>query len=548
MRGEALMATGLLPATQPQTRVQRTRIALRIAAIAPYILALFFCLWALRGVTRTDVVDTDAARHAMNGAFIYDLMRMGYIQHPGGFGMTYYGHLPALSMPYHPPMFPAIESIFFALFGVNLLTARLVVAIAVGICAFLLYRLTQATFNSDVLAACVTVTTLSLTTFQVVARDVMLEFPSMAFALGALYVMRDMDRDFPVRRALLFASLAAMAFWTKQHTVFLAAMPVMYALLSRRPRLLLSRPIWISCGLCGVAALGLLVVSLHFDGAGLDQAGITPHGYYWGRGFVINIRRYSKWIADSSHGLPGIFAACSLAIYLWGRARRGQRQLGVNLYLAWILLMTALLLVTAGDVRYMFFILPPAIVVGYAMLFRGGANLWGERRAWYLPVAFATAWFVTGLFFPLEFLRGPGEAARIVVSDSPTRVLYAGEGDGNFIFAVRSLDGKLRTTVVSAEKLPAETFEPAAFERFCRQYGIEWIVLEAVTKQHKWSSVGTMPAASMKLERTIPLESDRTRWRQGEIRVYRFNAPAHHPGGVLELPVPKIHRSIGVKL
>src|SRR4029077_11664838 len=145
------------------------------AAWIPYVLAVFFSLSAMWGVGNTDVVDTDAARHAMNGAFIYDMIRGGHIMHPIEYAKQYYGHLPALSMPYHPPLFPAIEALSFALFGVKLLTARLAVAVSVGICALVLYWLVQSTLASNILAACVTLTTLSLWTDQLVSRDVMLE-------------------------------------------------------------------------------------------------------------------------------------------------------------------------------------------------------------------------------------------------------------------------------------------------------------------------------------------------------------------------------------
>ena len=543
------MASGVLPTQRSRVRTRENRAATRMAAWAPYVFAIFFSIWALRGVTTTDVVDTDAARHAMNGAFIYDVVRAGQIQHAGQYGMWYYGHLPAISMPYHPPMFPLIEAVFFAMFGVKLFTARLAVAVTVGICTFLLYRLTQATSNSHALAACATITTMSLTTFQLVATEVMLEFPAFAFILAALWVLRDLDPFFSAGRALLFAALSAAAMWTKQHAVFLGAMPVIYALLSGRSRLLLRKPIWISIGVFSASALALLILSLHFNGVGLDQAGIASQHVWWGLGIVINVRRYAAWMGDNAIGLPGLFAVCSVVAYLWGVLLRGRQNLGSSLYLAWILLVVPLLLVTAGNIRYLFFLLPPVIVFGYAMLFRGCACLWGERHAWYVPAAFAVAWFVTGLMFTPEFLRGPGAAAAAVVRGVPARVVYTGEADGNFIFAVRSLDPKLETIVISGEKLKSETFEAAAFERFCLQYGIDWIVMEEGTKVHKWSALQTSAPRSMKLERTIPLESNRTRWQHGEIRIYRFIAPAgQHPGGVVDLPVPKIHRTIGVHL
>src|ERR1051325_6902669 len=104
----------------------------------PCALALLFFFVAFRGVSRTDVVDTDAARHAMNGAFIYDLLRTGHWSSPIEYAKAYYSQYPALSMPFHPPLFPAIEALFFAVFGVKLLSARIAVAVCAAISAILL--------------------------------------------------------------------------------------------------------------------------------------------------------------------------------------------------------------------------------------------------------------------------------------------------------------------------------------------------------------------------------------------------------------------------
>src|SRR5207302_10496406 len=132
----------------------------------PYSLALVFFLFALRGAGQTDVIDTDAARHAMNGAFLYDLVRTGNWLHPVAYSKIYYAQYPALSMPYHPPLFPAMEAIFFAIFGVKLLTARLLVAVCAGLSAALLYRLVNVTLGGPMLAACVTIASFSLWTVQ----------------------------------------------------------------------------------------------------------------------------------------------------------------------------------------------------------------------------------------------------------------------------------------------------------------------------------------------------------------------------------------------
>src|SRR5215471_16124288 len=98
--------------------------------LAPLLLAIFFGILSLRGVAGSSIADYDPPRHALNGAFVLDLFRHGKVLHPVQFGYWYYSRLPALSLPYHPPVFPAIEALAFAVFGVSPVVARLTVAVA----------------------------------------------------------------------------------------------------------------------------------------------------------------------------------------------------------------------------------------------------------------------------------------------------------------------------------------------------------------------------------------------------------------------------------
>jgi 4-amino-4-deoxy-L-arabinose transferase-like glycosyltransferase len=517
------------------------------AAWIPYVLAIFFFLSALWGVGNTDVVDTDAARHAMNGAFMYDMIRGGHIMHPIEYAKQYYGHRPALSMPYHPPLFPAIEAVLFALLGVKLLTARIAVAMSVGICALLLYRLVQSTLASNMLAACVTVTTFSLWTAQTVSRDVMLEYPALTFTLSALYCLRERDRTFTIGRALLFGLLAGAAVWTKQHTVFLGAVPILCTLRKGQRHLLLEKPLWIATAIQGAAVLCLIALSKQANGTGIDQVNTSVKDIHWI--FTYTAPAYFTWIVADMRGFAGCFAFTVIAVYLASLRKRSGKTAHLGIYFAWIF-SYALVLLALGDInsRYLFFAFPASITIGYAWLFQGCASFWGERRAQIVTYGFALAWLVIGFFVPREFLRGPGEAAAFVTQGSPARILYAGEADGNFIFAIRSLDPQLQMTVIPAGKLPPSSFEPDALEEFCRRYGVDWIVFENVQSKHTWSILADARPAFLKLERSFPIASSRSRWRTGTIDVYRFIIPPNPAGGVLELPVHKIGGSIGVKL
>jgi Dolichyl-phosphate-mannose-protein mannosyltransferase len=539
------MAAGIVDA---QTKFHKPGLPRRLGWLrvgAPYLLALFFALGSLRGISSTGVTQTDAARHAMNGVFIYDLVRTGHLANPIAYAKEYYARLPSLSMPFHPPVFPAIEAIFFALFGVNLLAARLAVAVCVGICAILLYRLVQRTLQNDVLAACVTVSTLSVWTAQFVATDVMLEFPSMVFALAALYCLRDFPAGFSVGRALLFGVLGALALWTKQHAVFVAGVPILYALFSRNWRLLLKPPVWISTAIIGIAVGGLVLLSAPFNYAGANRVSTSLPSFIWNLGW--NVKFYREWLAHNFPGMPGFFAAGSLAAYLIARSRRSLSKFPWAFYLAWILSVPpVLLLVSAADPRYLIYLLPPLFAVGYGMLFQGGISLWGNRLGWVVPAGVTTVWLAAGCLFHPEFLRGPAEAAAFVERGAPVRVLYAGEADGNFIFAARSLDPKLQTTIIPAGKLPGATFSAASMETFCHFYGINWIIFEDVPMAHSWSGLRKQQPKSMHLEKTIPIDSTVPRWRGGVLKIYRFLDPGQGTGRVLQLPVRKLGGNIAL--
>ena len=507
----------------------------RTEAWIPCALALLFFLMALRGVGRTDVIDTDAARHAMNGAFVYDLLRTGHWSSPIEYAKSYYGHYPAISMPYHPPLFPAIEALLFAVFGVKLLTARLAIALAAAISAALLFRLARVTLGHPLLAACVTITTFSLWTVQHVAGDVMLELPALAFTFAAVICLRDLDRSYSMRRALCFALFASAAVWTKQHTVFLGGIPILHAVLTRRWRRLVGAPLLVSTVLFSIAVLALIRLSRMFHGTGIDQISTSTSDVYWI--LTKTLPAYYNWITTALKGLPGVFAAAALGIYAWSARRQQKNRPQLALYFAWVLALSALL-IDLGPVspRYLVFMFPATIMIGYAWLFHGCSRLWSERTANLVIAGFAAAWFAVGMFVPVESLRGPKAAAEVVVQGTPARVLYIGPADGNFVFAVRTLDPQLQMTVLPAGKLPRKMLEDIGIETFCRRYGIEWVVFENVAGRQAWAKIHDGLQAFGNLVKSVPLESNRFRWRAGSVEVYRF-AANNHPNEVLPLPV-----------
>jgi len=517
----------------------------RLLQAAPLLLAAFVAMWSLRGLEANNIIDTDAARHAMNGAFVRDLVASGSVLQPIEYGKQYYGRLPSLSMPYHPPLFPAIEALFFWALGVNLFAARLAVALAAGVAVYLLYRLILATHSSHALAAAVVLTFFLWPPSQLAAADVMLEFPALAFLLGAIWCLRGIGHEYSLRAGILFALLAGAGVWSKQHAVFLGLVPFAYIILSRRFRLLGQKTIWISSALFGAQVIGLWMLNRPFNRSGGDQA---PPPNEFGAIAIHNADYYrhalGRYIGDA-----GVLLLVGILLLSLIDAWAERRLVGRALYPAWAatgLLM--LLWLGAYDIRYLMFVLPPLVVMAYAALARL-ARMVSLRWAWVAPAAVAAAFAARDVTMPTPFLRGPAESAAAVLQHSPKRVLYCGMADGNFIFSVRSLDRSRSTAVLSGDRLPPSVFEVEAFEKFAHRYGVEYVLIEYPAKDDvPYFGLAETPTRSMVLEREITMDSYPPRWRGRVLRMYRFTNPSPHPEDMLLLNVNKLAPSMEFRL
>lgn len=512
-------------------------------SVVPFVLAAFFLLWSLRGVSSDNIVNSDAARHALNGVFIHDLLRDGKLFSPVEYGKYYYAHFPALSLPYHPPLFPLIESAFFALLGVKVFTARLVVAIAVAISAVLFYRLVMATHQSHHAAFFCVLTFLSLPHSQWVGSDVMLEFPTLVFVLAALYCLRDFDRDYRLRRGLMFSVFAAAAVWTRQHAIFLGLVPFLLILVQRRWHLLAERTVWISSFVLLLLVLPLAALSMQFGWTGMSQ--VTrgePASSFLLRNLWFYLRALRGWFGL----IPIAVAVLALAYFFLAKRRAQLRAPTITLYLVWALAVFLVLLPLRGfDTRYLFSLAPALVVAAYTALSSVSNS---TRHVVTVALIVFVGWNLASARW---YLFGPAEAAKAIINGQSSRVLYCGTTNGTFIFSARTLDPDLKSVIIRCEKLPQDIFAPGKFDEFAHRYGINYIVLEHTNltqwgKGMAWDQLRSSPTASMILDREIPMSSSEPDLN-GDLRIYRFTNPAREPEDLLRLNMPKIGGQLDVR-
>jgi hypothetical protein len=509
----------------------------RVLTLAPLLLALFFGLWSLRGVSGSSIGDDDSPRHAVNGAFVFDMFRHGKMAHPVEYGYWYYSRLPAVSLPYHPPLFPVFEALIFSIFGVSPFGSRLAVAIATAVAVLLMIRLLRKSHDSPLLALMVTASFFALPTVQRLSNTVMLEIPALVFVLAAFLFLVPDEEILQTRRSLWFAIFAAAAIWTKQ-TVFLFPIPFLYILVSGRWNLLRRSYLWISIFAVGASGIGLAMLARELQWNGINQSWAKMSGLQ---------HLAHNWNYYLHYGLPGLVLVglCLLSYRLPGGRDDFPRD---RLYIAWMLAVVLILLpAPAYSPRYLFFSIPPLLVLFYNGLRRVGSRL-SPQYGWVLAAAVCLLHVAYGLVNAhVVYLRGPDEVANIVHDSGHRRLLYCGDStNGAFIFAVRSNDSTLSTIVIRGDKLPDGTFAPEQLKGFVLRYGIDAVVLERTDHPQAWDELSSETLPFLSLERVLPL-TDSDHQVNGSLSIYRVPNPSRVPESSLPVPITVLGRDVELR-
>jgi Dolichyl-phosphate-mannose-protein mannosyltransferase len=519
----------------------RQRLACALTAaylerLAPVLMAVALGGWSLRGFRGTSVSGDDAPRHAMNGAFILDMVRNWKVRHPVEYGYWYYSHFPALTLPYHPPLFPAFEALTYSVFGVGTLGARLAVSIATTVAALLLFRLISKTHGSLLLAFLVTASFFTLRPTQKLSNMVMLEIPALVFVLASLLFLIPVQEMLARARSLGFGILAALAIWTKQ-AVFLLPLPFLYTALEHNWKLLRRTFFWVNiCGLVA-SALGLAMLPRQLNWNGMNQA--------WTKtGLLERLAHNSNFYLHK--GMLGVVLVmiCLISYRLPG----GRDDFGKDrLYIAW--LAAALLVLIGAPVyspRYMFFAIPPFMLLFYNGLLRLGRSVFPTRR-WLIPVAVCLVSVAYGLTTSrVPYLAGPSEAATFLHNNGYRRLLYCGISHSAFIFALRSNDRSLSSTVIRGDKLPDDIFVPERLNAFISKYGIDAVVLERTKYHQPWNALSPELLPFLSLQ-TVVAVTDSTGQMTGSLSLYRVLKPSKVLNDSLTVPSSVLGRDVELK-
>ena len=157
---------------------------------------------------------SDAARHALNSAFVADLLRDRPWQDPVGYAYHYYAQYPALTILFYPPLLYALTAPFYLLFGVSHEVALLVVFLhyfAFGLGCWRLARCWLAPLPALAFALLMVL----MPEIALWGRQVMTEVPAYAFLVWSLVAFVEHRRSGRIGWLYLSAALLVLAMNTK---------------------------------------------------------------------------------------------------------------------------------------------------------------------------------------------------------------------------------------------------------------------------------------------------------------------------------------------
>ena len=226
---------------------------------------------------------SDGPNHLFDGIFLYEFARELPLSDPRGWAEQFYLRFPTLGIiVYWPPGFAAVEALVFAVFGVSLLAARLLVLTFVVGTGLALYGLGRQLFrnNSGLIAALILIVTPAGARW---AGDVMLEWPATFWmTLAVVTYLRGLRVDRARWPIAMFALSVVMAFFTKQTAGIILPVILLHAALHRDGRRWLFRPLTVWVGvLIAAVVLSYAKLAAPYTALPSQLLAMTPDGVFY---------------------------------------------------------------------------------------------------------------------------------------------------------------------------------------------------------------------------------------------------------------------------
>jgi hypothetical protein len=430
-------------------RTPRTFPGAADVAYSALLVAIVATLFAFGPPTDDSFSWPDSPRHALNGAFVLDLLRDHPVHGLKAYAFNYYSKYPALTILFYPPLFYFILAAFYLVFGVSQSAALVAefacyAALAIGV-----YRLAKSWLPATA-AFGVALILAASPEIAYWGRQVMLDVPSLAFLVwSAVFFQRHLEQN---RAPSLYiaAALLILAMYTKISAGFLGIAYVAMLLQHRGMAVFKDRNTYWIAALSVIAIIPLVILTLEFGQenvrsvAGIADVHTSPASL---SGWIY----YAKQLPAQMGWAAFLAAALGLVVAALQR-ERAKAALFLFLWLAaGYIFFSAIDLKSA---RYSIVLLPPLSILagcGAVGLLRGRPLMAGTA----VCAIGAFTLVATVMWRPVEFVEGYDSVADFIARTAPkdTNVAFSGFRDGSFIFAMRAHGERRDLSIVRVDKL-----------------------------------------------------------------------------------------------
>ncbi|MDR3533191.1 MAG: glycosyltransferase family 39 protein [Rhodopila sp.] len=393
---------------------------------------------------------SDAPRHALNGAFIMDLVRDHPFGHAAAWAMDYYIRYPSLTILFYPPFFYVIEAVCYAIFGVSHAIAQLSVTLFIFLLGVGAYGFSRQWLPRSA-ALGVALMMIGAPEVAYWGRQVMLDIPAYALGLIAMvWVCAYLRHDSPQHLYLAAAFLLA-AIYTKYNAAFLVVPVAAAGLAARGWRILIDRHVLIAIAAGCVASAPAMFMIYKFGSANVGSVAGRPGDL--ARDSLGAWLFYAKLMPHQLGSATVALAAIGVILGLGRRLRAGlEPWMGVML-IAWFA--TGYVFFSAISVREprhdLMALFPVVLLAAFTVSTLAGRGPLGQAAILLLG---AGTYFYSLFWYPPPVVAGYREIAQYVADQAPHGgvVMFSGYRDGNFNFDMREHAERRDLTLLRADK------------------------------------------------------------------------------------------------
>jgi hypothetical protein len=474
----------------------------------------------------TVLLQSDMSRYMMNGVYFYDLFRDLPLSNFIPYTVQYFARYPALSLGHHP-ILPGVALVpFYAIFGISVFSARLMVVTFMLLAGIFWYLLIKLLYDKNIalLSSLLFVTT-PFVVFH--SRIVMSEIPCLAMIILTFYFLCQFCSSEEKKYLIAFAIASVASVYAKQPALFMFPFYFLYFVMTKGIRNLLRKDILIVSIIIALLISPLIPMTLKFSqyNVALTQKVVSQTSQH------IPFHRFYSVIKSvyQSHLSEPVLILSLFSICAW-LFRRDKRD---TIFLLWIIIFYVFSVYFRFTVhRYTIYWIPAFCLLSTTII-----NVF-NHRLWKVLIT-SIIILISGYQFTLAFQSSPNfahgfeETAKYVVDNwKGDSVLYNFYQDpGYFIFFVRKYDQNQNRIVLRADKILATNQMARIIEERIHSKKEIYDILD---------KFGVAYVVTINLKFTVPILEQLNEVVHSEKFILRKRIPIH----VSDQKVPDLYLSI----